>query len=239
MSKFYTVEQSSAEWYRLRLGRPTASNFHRIITPRGEPSKQAVKYLYKLVCERLLNESQDDELGFVKWVARGKEQEPNAVAQFEFVNDVRLRPGGFVTSDDGRIGCSPDRLFPGNREALELKAPAPFTHLQYLMEGPGDDYVAQVQGQLLVGEFDAVHFYSWHGQMPPFERVTLPDRAYIATLRSVLNTFCDALDMTTMRARSLGAYVVSRRVETPADVAYQAEEDMQLKLPEGGDLFDD
>lgn len=228
--KLYRVEQGSVDWYRLRVGRPTSSNFHRIVTPKGEPSKQAVKYLYRLVAERLLHESMDDEIGFVQWVARGKEQEPNAVAQFQFVNDVELEPGGFVTTDDGRIGASPDRLFKSHKEALEFKAPAPWTQLQYLLEGPGEDYRAQVQGQMLVGEFDAVHFYSFHPQMPPCHKVTLPDRHYIPVLRAALNSFCDILDATTERARALGVYAVVRRVETPADVAYQADEDVQLKL---------
>ena len=39
--KFYEVEQGSRRWYEIRAGRPTASNFHRIITPKGEPSRQA------------------------------------------------------------------------------------------------------------------------------------------------------------------------------------------------------
>jgi hypothetical protein len=237
--KLYQVEQGSADWYRLRLGRPTASNFHKIITPRGAPSKQAVNYLYRLVAERLLNETMDDEIGFVKWVAQGKEQEPNAVAQFEFVNEVKLEPGGFVTTDDGRLGASPDRLFRGHKEAMEIKSPAPWTQLRYLLEGLEEDYIAQVQGHLLVGDqFEAVHVYSYHPQTPPFHRITLPDRRYQDLLRGVLNTFCDALDMMTERARALGAYAVARRVETPADIAYQSDEDIQLKFPEGGDLGD-
>ena len=44
--KFYDVEQGSARWYQLRLGRPTTSNFHRIVTAKGEPSKQALAYMY-------------------------------------------------------------------------------------------------------------------------------------------------------------------------------------------------
>lgn len=236
--KFYQVDQGSLDWYRLRLGRPTSSNFHKIITPKGAPSRQAATYLYKLVAERLLNETQDSDLGFVEWIRRGKEQEPNAVAQFEFVNDVKLEPGGFCTTDDGRIGASPDRIFGNHRESMEIKCPAPWTQLKYLLEGPEEDYIAQVQGHLLVSEFDAVHFYSYHPQTPSFHRLTLPDRHYIAMLRGVLNTFCDVLDATTERARALGAYVVARRVETPSDIAYQADEDMQLKLiinPETGD----
>lgn len=230
--KLYRVEQGSAAWYALRIGRPTSSNFHKIVTPGGAPSKQAVKYLYRLVAERLLNETMDDEIGFVKWVAAGKEREPQAVAQFQFVNDVELEPGGFITTNDGRLGASPDRLFKGHRESIEIKCPAPWTQISYLLDGPGDDYRVQVQGHLLVGEgqLEGVHFYAWHPQTPPVHTWFLPDRAFLGVLRSALSSFCDALDRMTERARSLGAFAVARRVETPADVAYQADEDMQLKI---------
>jgi hypothetical protein len=239
--KLYRVEQGSAEWYKIRLGRPTASNFHKIVTPKGAPSKQAVNYLYRLVAERLLNETMDDEIGFVKWVAHGKEQEPNAVAQFEFVNDVKLEPGGFVTSNDGRIGASPDRIFKGHTASLEIKSPAPWTQLRYLLEGPEEDHIAQVQGHLLVGdEFEAVHFYAYNPRTPPFHKITVRDRGYQAILRGALSAFCDALDATTERARALGAYAVVTRVDTPADIAYGQPEDEQLKLvmPEGEDWGD-
>ena len=239
--KLYRVEQGSADWYRLRLGKPTSSNFHRIVTPKGEPSKQAVKYLYRLVAERLLNETMDDEIGFVKWVEKGREEEPYAVKQFEFVNEIELELGGFVTSNDGRIGASPDRIFKGHKESLEIKSPAPWTQLQYLLEGPDDAYIAQTQGHLLVGdEFEAVHFYSYNARTPPFHRVVLRDARFQNVLASALSAFCDTLDATTERARELGAFAVVRHVETPADVAYQSDEYVQLRLinPEEGDLGD-
>ena len=229
--KLYRVEQGSVEWYRLRLGKPTSSNFHKIVTPLGAPSKQAVKYLYRLVAERLLHETMDDEIGFVKWVAQGKEQEPYAVKQFEFVNEVELEPGGFVTTNDGRIGASPDRIFKGHKESLEIKSPAPWTQLQYLLEGPDDAYIAQTQGHLLVGdEFDAVHFYSYNPRTPPFHKVILRDQRYQSVLASAVNSFCDILDQQTERARALGAFAVVRQVETPADIAYSQPEDEQLRF---------
>jgi hypothetical protein len=229
--KLYRVEQGSVEWYRLRLGKPTSSNFHKIVTPKGEPSKQAVKYLYRLVAERLLHETMDDEIGFVKWVQQGKEQEPYAVQRFEVANEVKLEPGGFVTTNDGRIGASPDRIFKNHRESLEIKSPAPWTQLQYLLEGPDDAYIAQTQGHLLVGdEFEAVHFYSYNERTPSFHRVVLRDPRYQSILAAALDTFCDSLDVMTERARALGAFVSVRQVETPADIAYQADEYVQLRL---------
>ena len=230
MSKFYQIEQGSVGWYTMRLGIPTASSFAKIITPKGEKSKQARKYQYRLIAERLIKESQDDQLGYVKWVERGTELQDPAAAMFEFTHESRLEPGGFVTTDDGRIGCSPDRLLAGGRQALEIKAPAPWTQIGYLLDGPGDDYRPQVQGQLYVGGFEAVHFYSYHPQMPPFEHVTLPDRGFQRLLQSTLAYFVDELDTLTERARSLGAYAVLNRPQTPADAAYQAEEDEPLRL---------
>jgi hypothetical protein len=236
--KLYRVEQGSAEWYRLKLGTPSASNFDRIVTAKGNPSRQAKTYMYKLICERLLNETQDDQLGFVKWVEHGRASEPNAVAAFEFINDVKLEPGGFVTSDDGRIGASPDRLFKGRREAMEVKCPAPWTQLGYLLDGLGEDHMIQVQGQIFVGEFDAVHVVSFHPQMPLFHKIVLPDPGFQRVLGGALSAFCELLELNTTRARALGAYAVARRVETPADVAYQRAEDAQPRLVDDGDMGD-
>ena len=231
--KYYPVDQGTSEWYRLRIGRPTASNFHRIVTPTGKASTQSIPYLYRLVAERLLNETLDDDIGFVRWVKEGQEREPQAVATFEFTNELRVEKGGFCTTDDGRYGASPDRILRGMREGLEVKCPSPQTHIKYLLDGPGDDYRAQVQGHLLVADmFQAVHFYSWHPQMPPFHKITLPDRNYQTALRSALDRFCDALDVATERARMLGAYVATRRAMTPFDEAYGGEKTLMLVNPE-------
>lgn len=226
--KLYRTDQGSSEWYKHRLGRPTASQFHRIITPKGQPSKQAATYLYKLACERLLHETMDDEIGYVKWVEHGKANEGHAIGQFQFANDIELEPGGFVTTDDGLLGASPDRLFPRHKEAVEVKCPAPWTQLQYLIEGVGEDYIAQVQGQLLVGEFDAVHFYSWHPQMPPYHRVFFPDPAFQSALRAALSAFCLQLDRVTAQARDMGVYAFTRLVETPGEIAYQEEPQVRV-----------
>ena len=56
----HNVEQGSAEWIKLLLSIPTASNFHKIVTPaKGEYSKQARGYAFRLVAQTLLNESFD------------------------------------------------------------------------------------------------------------------------------------------------------------------------------------
>ena len=238
MSIHHKVEQNSAAWYALRLGIPTASNFDKLITPTGKPSAQARKYKYRLIAERLLRESQDDEIGFVRHVARGKELEPAAASHFEFVNDIKLERCGFFTTNDRRFGCSPDRLVSGTGEAVEIKSPAAWTHLGYLLDGLDETYTPQVQGQLLVGGFEAVRFLSFHPQCPFFERTILPNRAYMATLSALLEQFADDLERDTERAKRLGVYAVSTEIITPGEAAYSGEEPYRLVFPGGGDLGD-
>jgi len=203
------MQQGSPEWYQVRLGIPTASEFHRILTPGGQPSKQARPYMYRLIAERVLGESMDDRFTGTEWMHRGKREEPNAAAQFAFTNDMVLEEVGFVTTNDGRMGCSPDRLISGRNEIVEVKAPAPWTQVGYLLDGPGDQYKAQVQGQLLIGEYECVHFYAWHPRMPPVHIVTLRDEPYLKLLDRHLQEFVDQLDEEEERCRRLGPFAMA------------------------------
>lgn len=219
-------EQGSQAWYEARIGIPTASQFHRILTPGGKPSGQALAYMYRLIAERLLNESMDDYVGTIQWMERGKLLEGDAREQFKFVNDVELRQVGFITDDAQTVGCSPDALIVGRAEALEIKCPAPWTHLQYLIEGPGDDYRTQVQGQLLVGELEAVHFYSYHPRWAAAEIITHRDERFIRILEVALKCFNEQLEERLARCKALGAFVMSRQLRTPIQTAYpEAEPD--------------
>lgn len=207
MAKKHFVDQGTEEWRALRIGVPTASNFHKIITPKtGKPSTQARGYMYQLIAEKLLNEQMEDGANRVEWVERGKIEQPNAERQLQFTHNLELEPVGFVTTDDGRLGCSPDALVVGKSEGVEIKCPLPPTQIGYLLDGLGDDYRPQVQGQILVAEFDHVHFYSWHPRMPPVYLRTVRDDRYIQILEPLLHKFLDELDTETERARSLGSY---------------------------------
>lgn len=204
--KIFNDPQGSAEWHAHRLGIPTASQFHCIITPTGQysQSKATKTYLYKLLCERILKQPMGDDIGNFRWPAHGTREEPDAARQFEIVTGLELEPIGFVTTDDGRIGCSPDRKIRKRAETVEIKCPAPWTHLMYTMEGPGNDYIPQVQGQLLVTGFEAVHFYSYYRDFSPFLQVTLPQKHFQGLMAGALHRFCDELDALTERARSMG-----------------------------------
>jgi hypothetical protein len=229
-------DQGSVEWYRARLGKPTASMFDKIITPEGKVSGQAQTYAYRLVAERLLNDSMDSQLDRVEWTEHGKIAEPMAVQQFEFGNDVELERVGFITTDDGRIGCSPDRLIKGDHgQMVEIKSPSPWVHLGYLLDGPGKKYKPQIQGQILVGDFDKHWFYSWQARMPPAQWLSARDDKYIAALATLLDLFCDDVQRKYERALTLGAYVTAYEPSTPFDQEYGGEAGsppLQIVLPD-------
>jgi hypothetical protein len=215
---FHQVEYGSDDYWRLKIGMPTASGFANVVTPKGAPTTgdRRKRYMYRLIAERLMRTSLEDQFE-TYWTRRGKQLEPKAADEFAEENQCTLAPGGFYTTANKKIGCSPDRLIMvkgGNcREALEIKCPKPETHIGYLLDGPGDAYRPQVQGELLVTGFDAMHLFSYHPQMPPFHVVTLRDEVFIAKLKTELYTFCCELDDETARAKKLGPYTLSETLK--------------------------
>src|SRR5271163_3189981 len=175
------VQQGSPEWINARLGIPTASNFDKILTPGGKLSEQSRKYAFYLAAEHLLKR-QLDSIDYLEWVARGKELEPDAVKNYEFLQEVETRQVGFITTDDGCIGASPDRLVVGAKGGLEIKCPSPQIHMGYMIDGFGKAYKVQVQGQMYVAELEFVDRYSFHPEMPPFLERTVRDEPFITQL---------------------------------------------------------
>lgn len=213
----HDVQQNTPAWYALRLGIPTASEFHKIITPtKGEFSKQADKYAFYLIAEAVLHEPLDS-ISHLQRIEEGRLLEPDAANQYAFVKEVELIKVGFITTDDGRMGASPDRLIAGKPGALEIKCPAPHTHVGYRLGGPGDDYRPQVQGQMLVGELEFVDFYSYHPRMPPVLLHTMRDPLYIAKMSAALRQFDDMLRTFTDLVRREGYFDERSAIMTPVD----------------------
>ena len=114
------VAQYSEAYDRLKLGIPTSSNFHKIITPQGKPSKQWREYTCVLIAERILQR----KIEFYRSapMERGLIVEAEAADWYECDQDVTVQKVGFITDDNHTIGCSPDRLV-GDEGLLEIKAP--------------------------------------------------------------------------------------------------------------------
>jgi YqaJ-like viral recombinase domain len=184
-------EQRSAEWHKARLGMPTASSFNKVMMGKGTRTRQ--DYMCRLVMERILGRSLDEGVK-TKWMVHGIDNEDEAVAEFCATSNLQVSHAGFFLDETGRYGCSPDRLIKDRDALLEVKCPAPWTHCRYHVFGPGDDYEAQVQGQMLVTECDVVYFFSYFPGLPSYMLETGRDEKYIKRLKTELDNFCDELD---------------------------------------------
>lgn len=102
-------------------------------------------------------------------------------------------PGGFFTTDDGLTGASPDFIV-GTDGDLELKCPAPQTHVGYMVRRAIDEkYKPQVQGQLYVTEREWADLQSYHPQFPTVIIRIARDEEYIAEMASALREFVDVM----------------------------------------------
>src|SRR5215831_15984230 len=117
MPIYHNVMQYSDGYDRLKLGIPTSSHFHKIITPQGKPSKQWREYACVLIAERILQRT--IEFYHSLPMERGLIVEAEAADWYEFDHDVTVQRAGFITDDSQAVGCSPDRLV-GDEGLLEI-----------------------------------------------------------------------------------------------------------------------
>lgn len=196
--------QGSEEWIAARLGIPTASCFHLIITPRTlKPSGSACKYRSKLIAEWLLNTSLDDDVA-TDLMKRGSFLEQEAVRFYEMERGATTTEVGFILRDDCRVGCSPDRLV-GADGGLEVKCPAPHTHVGYLIDGLTEDYRCQIQGALWLTGRRWWDFLSYHPDLPSCLVRIERDEAFIAALAAAVDAFVESLEAGRRLMLELGA----------------------------------
>jgi len=173
--------QRSDEWFAERLGVPSASNFHRIITPTGKPSSQVDSYINELVAERITGQKI-----FVKVtdaMQRGVELEAEARDYFGFISGIDAKEIGFCKHDTLEIGCSPDGIVEDENAVLEIKCPVQTTMVQYLRDDvlPAK-YIPQVQGQLWITGCSHAYFFGYHPDMKSLIVRVERDEKYIKAL---------------------------------------------------------
>jgi hypothetical protein len=180
MPVYHYIPQRSEEWDRLHIGVITASNAEKVVTPKAASPQKATwqAHAQKLIAERILKRQVDFAIANSKWMERGEQLEEEAFADYEILENVETKPIGFVASDDGFFGCSPDRLV-GDDGLLELKCPAPQTQVKYLLSREvEDDYRPQLQFQLWVTQRKWVDIYSYHPELPRCIIRVYPEATY-------------------------------------------------------------
>lgn len=185
-------EQGSDEWIAARLGIPSASMYGKIITTQGKWSTQADTYINQLVAEKLTREQtpfyQNEHM------ARGTELEPDARKMYEFIKDVEVQEVGFCLHDTLEAGASPDGLI-GEDGGLEIKCPAPATHVEYLRGGKlPSKYKQQVMGCLWITGREWWDFMSYHPSMKPLIVRVERDEDYIAELEACVSKAVELIE---------------------------------------------
>lgn len=214
------------------IGIPTASQFRRIITPTGKPSSMARAYMCHLVAQRLLgkraiaqeaaDEFSDDILAdgnphaerlsdAIQWAARGTREERKAATYFSRMKGVKLKKAGFVTTDDGRLGCALDRMVVGREEGLEIKCPSPGKQVLYLVSDPSRDHYPQLQGQLFIADLQAIHLFSYCDGLPEVHYLVKRDDDYLEVLVGLLTDFVQELEDMFDSARKIRGYVAPQQ----------------------------
>jgi putative phage-type endonuclease len=189
--KIIDVVQGTEEWLEARRGIPTASNFDKIVTSKGEPSKQRTKYLYKLAGERISGTREESYTNV--HMERGKEMESEARKLYEFHTGLEVEQVGFCLTDDGKVGASPDGICVSG--LLEIKSPSMAVHVGYLLDGKvPTDYFQQVQGGLYVAEKEWCDFVSYYPGINSLIVRMKRDKVFIEKLAVELEIFNEELE---------------------------------------------
>ena len=193
--------QGTPEWLESRLGCPSGSGFDKLITATGKPSTQAEGYINQLIAELLTGET--TYVKKTEWMERGNELEPRARDYFELATGNTVVETGFCKHDELECGVSPDGIV-GDNGLIEIKCPAPSTHVAYLRSGVlPTKYKQQVQGQMWITERDWCDFLSYHPSMPALLVRVERDKDYIDLLAAEVEKACNTIQTQYQKLKEL------------------------------------
>jgi hypothetical protein len=140
-----------------RQGLPTASSFSKIINFRGQVSSQFEDYARQVAGLTAEKDIHTEDM------ANGVAYEPNAIYALEQHRQVSIDTTvGFITDDNGIVGCSPDGMLLDDfslnpNMGIEVKSPKTGTHKKYKKDNKLPNiYYPQVMGSMAICGFDWV-----------------------------------------------------------------------------------
>lgn len=200
--ELFDCEQGSADWFRCRLGIPTASEFATVMAKGkdGGASLTRKKYLYQLAAEILTGDIGESYTN--PFMERGKAQEAEARAYYAFVCGAEPDLIGFIKN--GQKGASPDALV-GNDGLLEIKTRIGHLQVELLLQDRfPPEHKAQVQGALWVAERAWCDLAVYSPGLPIFIRREFRDDGYIANLAGAVARFNEELAAIVEKVRGYG-----------------------------------
>lgn len=204
--KIHDVVQGTEAWHRCRAGIPTASEFKKVLREhgrtKGSESVERATLVRRLAGERITGEPAENYSN--AYMERGHTVEPQAREDYAFIHDVEPQIVGFVTTDDGMAGCSPDS-FIGDHGALEIKSAAPHILLEHMFRGEFPaEHKPQAQGILWVAERDWIDLLIYWPRMKPFIVRAGRDEDYIRDLAAAVAQFNEEVAAVVERYRRFG-----------------------------------
>lgn len=193
-------EEIRREWLKFRLGKFTASEFHRLMTCQGknELPKGGKTYAAEKAIELLTDFEPDSYVSPA--MQFGIDQEPEAVKAFMDKTGLEV-----VAHGDGQvflqlgpdIGGTPDGLIPSRQSGIEIKCPNSKNHIEYMdilgaqtLKEIAPEYYWQCQGLMLINDSDYWYFVSYD---PRFKNEKL--RIHIVKI------YRDGIDIANLRTR--------------------------------------
>lgn len=196
----HDMEQGSADWFAIRLGKVTASRVADVVAKtKTDYSASRANYMAQLVAERLTGSvAESYSNAAMQW---GTDMELEARTAYEFLHNASVVEVGFVDHPTiGMSGASPDGLV-GDEGLVEIKCPNTATHIETLMSGavPGK-YLTQMQWQMACTGRRWVDFCSYDPRMPENMRLFVRRIEWngerIADLEGEVSAFLAELDAT-------------------------------------------
>lgn len=195
---FADIPQRSPEWYALRCGILTASNFNALLA--GGERRMRDTLIRRCAAEIVTGEPAENYDN--AYMQRGRDQEAAARAKYALVYDCDPQPIGFARR--GRVGCSPDSLIGANK-VLEIKT----EKAEILVDTLRRDefplkHVPQTQGQLWVMKRELVDLAIYAPKMPLFKKTAKRDERYIKNLAAEVDRAYVEIDNLVRRIKGYG-----------------------------------
>lgn len=203
MIQIHDCEQGTADWYAVRAGKPTASEFHTVLAKGKDGGASVTRraYLLKLAGEIITGQCSESYSN--AHMERGKAMEEEARQRYAFERDAEPQVVGFI--ENGRKGASPDALLEANG-LLEVKTKEPHRLIECLLRDSfPPEHRAQCQGALWVAEREWIDLAIYWPGMPLVIHRAVRDEAYIKTLAAGVDAFNEELDAVVARVRAYGA----------------------------------
>lgn len=199
----FDCPQGSDDWFRVRLGLPTASEFGTVMAKGkdGGASLTRAKYLRTLAAEIITGEPSESYSN--AFMERGKAQEDEArrLYAFAFASDPPEQVG-FIKN--GPKGCSPDALL-GADGLLEIKTRMGHLQVELLLSNKfPPEHRAQVQGGLWVTEREWCDLTVYSPGLPLYVSRQYRDDEYIKSLADSVDRFNEELGRVVDRVQRYG-----------------------------------